>query len=292
MKIVLTGSLGNISRPLAIALVKAKHDVTVISSKAEKAGDIKAIGATPAIGDVSDSNFLQQVFTGADLVYTMVPPTFAATDWKGYIANIGKQYATAIKNAGVKKVLNLSSIGAELATGAGPVSGIHEVEQILNALDGVTVVHLRPGFFYTNFLANIDMVRHAGIIGNNYAKDDRMTLVHPEDIAIAAEAEINHFGEAGSIRFVASDVRTPAEIASVIGAAIGKPELPWVTFSDEEAYNGMTQAGLPDEVAKNYVEMGQAVRKGTIFATFFKENPGISGKRKLEDFAAEFAAAY
>jgi uncharacterized protein YbjT (DUF2867 family) len=117
MKYVLTGSLGNVSKPLAQKLVAAGHDVTVISSRHEKVELIEAINATAAIGSITDIAFLSRIFNEADAVYTMVPPYFGASDWKKYIAGIGENYATAIKIAGVKNVVNLSSIGAHMPDG-------------------------------------------------------------------------------------------------------------------------------------------------------------------------------
>ena len=82
MKIILTGSLGNIS-PLAIALVQQGHAVTVISSKPDKQPEIE-VGATAAIGKVEDVDFLAATFTGADVAYLMVPPHFAVVDSRAY----------------------------------------------------------------------------------------------------------------------------------------------------------------------------------------------------------------
>ncbi|HXB32156.1 MAG TPA: NAD(P)H-binding protein, partial [Puia sp.] len=166
MKITLTGSLGNISRPLAQILVKAGHQVTVVSSKKEKTAEIQAMGANAAIGSVADVAFLTIAFSGADAVYTMVPPNFAATNWRGYISGVGNNYAKAIKASGVKKIVNLSSIGAHLPEGTGPIKGLYDVEHTLDALDGVAVKHLRAGFFYNNFYANVNMIKHMGILGS------------------------------------------------------------------------------------------------------------------------------
>src|ERR1700678_3978722 len=157
MKVVVTGSLGKISRTLAQILVKAGHQVTVVSSKKEKTTEIEALGAAAAIGSVADVAFLTRVFTGADAVYTMVPPNFAAENLRGFISGIGANYATAIKASGVKKIVNLSSIGAHLAEGTGPIKGLFDVEHTLNGLEGVAVKHLRPGFFYNTFYANVNM---------------------------------------------------------------------------------------------------------------------------------------
>jgi uncharacterized protein YbjT (DUF2867 family) len=292
MKIIVTGSLGNISKPLAQNLIKAGHEVTVISSKEEKSAEIKALGATPAIGSVGDVAFLTRIFSGADAVYTMVPPNLAATNWRGYISGIGHNYAEAIKASGVKKVVNLSSIGAHLPDGTGPIKGIYDVEHTLNALDGVAVKHLRAGFFYVNFYGNVDMIKHMGILGSNYGENTNLSLVHPTDIADAATEELQHDLTGKSIRYVVSDEHTAGETAAILGAAIGKPDLKWVEFSDADALAGMLQAGLPEEIAKNFTEMGTATREGKLWEDYAKNKPAVLGKRKLEEFAKEFAKAF
>jgi uncharacterized protein YbjT (DUF2867 family) len=293
MKFVITGSLGNISKPLAEKLVAAGHSVTVVSSKADKTGQIEALGAKAAIGSVDDVAFLTKTFTGADAVYTMVPPNFGAGDWKKYIAGIGENYAEAIHASGVKNVVNLSSMGAHMPEGCGPVSGLFFVEKALNALDGVNVKHLRPGFFYPNFLANVGMVKHMGIIGGNYGEGATLVIVHPDDIAEVAAEELQALSFKGkSIRYIASDEKTIHEVAAILGKAIGKPELPWINFKDEETFGGMVQAGVPEEIAKNYAEMGAAMRSGEMDSDYLKNKPSVFGKTKFEAFAPVFAAVY
>jgi len=292
MKYVITGSLGHISKPVVQRLAGAGHDVTVISSNAERTADIEALGAKAAIGSVEDMDFLTSTFTGADAVYTMVPPTWSAADWKAHIHNVGRNYAEAIKAAGVKKVVNLSSIGAHLPAGCGPVTGLHRVEGELNQLNGVDVKHLRPAFFYHNFLANIGMVKHMNIIGANYGEGTLVPMVHPADIAEAAAEELlNPTFTGKSVRYVVSDERTTYDIAKVLGTTIGKPELPWVNFRDEDTIGGMVQAGLSQEVASKYAEMGSAMASGDMAADYLANKPVLS-KTKLEEFAREFAVAY
>ena len=293
MKFVVTGSLGNISKPLAEKLVAAGHSVTVVSSKADKVAQIEALGAKAAIGSVDDVAFLTQTFTGADAVYTMVPPNFGAGDWKKYIAGIGENYAEAIHTSGVKNVVNLSSMGAHMPERCGPVSGLFFVEKSLNALEGVNVKHLRPGFFYPNFLANVGMVKHMGIIGGNYGEGATLVIVHPEDIAeVAAEELLSLSFKGKSVRYIASDEKTTNEVAAILGKAIGKPELPWVNFKDEETLAGMLQAGVPEEIAKNYAEMGAAMRSGEMDSDYLKNKPTVFGKTKFESFAPVFAAVF
>ena len=293
MKYILLGSLGNISKPLAEKLISEGHEVTVISSKPEKTAQIEALGAKAAIGSVEDVVFLTKTFTGADAVYTMVPPHFGATNWKKYIAGIGENYATAIKNSGIKNVVNLSSIGAHMPEGCGPVSGLYLVEKALNGLDGVNVRHLRPGFFYPNFMNQIGMIKNMGITGGNYGEGTTLVIVHPSDIAEVAAGELKDLAFKGkSILYIVSDEKTTTEIGSILGKAIGKPEIPWVNFTDEDTLNGMLQAGVPIEIAKNYTEMGAAMRSGEMDSDYGKNKPSEFGKTKLEDWAPVFAKAF
>lgn len=292
MKITITGSLGNISKPLTETLVAAGHQVTVVSSKADKVEAIEALGATAAIGSVADAKFLTNAFTGADVVYTMVPPNFGAPNYRQYINDIANNYAEAIKSAGVKRVVNLSSIGADLENGTGPIAGNHDGEEILNKLDGVDVKHIRAGFFYVNFFANIGMINHLGFQGGNYPGSQTLIMVHPNDIAAVAAEEIQGSFTGKSVRYITSDERTLDEITTILGTAISKPDLKWVEFTDEQSVEGMLGAGLPPEMARVYTEMGAAIRTGILWQDYRAKNTVPTGKTKFESFAKEFAAVF
>jgi uncharacterized protein YbjT (DUF2867 family) len=294
MKYIITGGAGHISKPLTLQLLKAGHDVTVIGRNAANLTELTEAGAKAAIGSLNDAAFITATFTGADAVYVMVPPIFNTTDWKSDIAAIGKNYAEAIKAAGVKYVVALSSIGADMPDGCGPVSGLHRVEEILGDLKDVNIKFLRPGYFYQNLLANVSLIKHANIIGANYSTPEKgFVIVDPTDIAdVAAEELLGLHFTGHTIRYIASDEVTAEQIASTIGEAIGKPQLPWVEFTDEQALQGMLGAGLPEENAKNYVEMGVALRTGAMTADYWKHRPSSLGKVKLADFAKVFAAVY
>ena len=293
MKYVVTGSLGHISKPLAQHLIQAGHQVTIISSKADKTSEIEKLGATAAIGSVEDTPFLIKTLTGTDAVYTMVPPVFTDRNWQQYIARIGTNYAEAIRASNVKYVVNLSSIGAHMPEGCGPVSGVYYVEQALNNLENVHVKHLRPGYFYYNFLNNAAMAKHLGILGGNFGQNTRMVLVHTADIAqIAADELINLNFTGQSIRYIVSDERTTSEIAAVFGQAIGKPDLGWVDFTDQDTHAALLQNGLPEEMAKNYTEMGAAMRSGAMFTEYRQQDSPAISPTKLEAYAPQFAQAY
>ncbi len=294
MKYVITGAAGHISKPLTEKLLKAGHDVTVIGRNAENIRSLTDLGAKAAIGSVQDVEFLKKAFAGADAVYTMSPPNYNTNDLKASIAEVEKNYAEALKANNIKYVVNLSSIGAHLPEGCGPVVGLYRGEQLLNELKNTNIKHLRPGYFFANFLGNVGMVKNMNIIGGNFGDANfKMVLADTNDVAEVAFEELSNLNfEGHTVRYIASDERSTSDIARTIGVAIGKPELPWITFSDEQALGGMTQMGIPEEAAKNFTEMGHAMRSGIMFEDYWKHHPDKLGKTKLEDFAQTFAAVY
>lgn len=293
MKIVVTGSLGHISQPLIKELVQKGHTVTVISSKEEKQKDIEALGATAAIGSLEDVDFLTSTFTGADAVYCMIPPNFGELNQVAYYRKIGNNYAQAIQQSGVKRVVHLSSWGAHRDKGTGIILGSHNVEVILNALPGVAVTHLRAGSLFYNLYGFAGMIKGSGFIGANYGGDDKIVWAHPKDIADAAAEELQKTLTAGSnARYVASDERTATETAKVLGTAIGKPDLQWITFTDEQARAGMEQNGIPPSIAADLVDLNASIHSGAMGEDYELNKPTVMGRVKLEDFAKEFAAAF
>ncbi len=293
MKITIAGSLGNISKPLAQQLISAGHTITVITSSADRQPEIEALGAQAAVGSVSDAAFLTHAFTGADAVYTMTPPNMGGANIIANTVDAGRAYAAAIKATGVKRVVMLSSIGADQPDGTGPIKGLHQIEELFKQdLAGVNITFLRAGFFYYNLFNDVPMIKNMHIMGSNYPADAAMPLVHPQDIAAAAAEELQKPGNGTEVRYIISDVKTGSEIATALGEAIGEPQLPFVEFTDEQALQGMQSAGLPTEVAELYTEMGRGFRTDIIPGHFRSTNAPVTGSIKLQQFAQEFAEKF
>ncbi|MCE3076622.1 NAD(P)H-binding protein [Chryseobacterium gwangjuense] len=292
MKIIITGSLGNVAKPLAQQLIADGHNITVVSSSDSRKQDIESLGAIPAIGSITDLDFLTKTFEGADSVFVMTPPAISADKIVENTTNAGKNYAEALKNAHVKRAVMLSSVGAASPVENGPIAGLHNIEKLYNEVENTSFTFLRAGYFYTNFFNDIPLVQNAGIIGGNYPENIEIPLVHPDDIAKAAAEELVKSPIGKNIRYIVGDNRKASDFAKVLGSAVEKPELPWVEFSDEEALNGMVQAGLPQDMAKLYVEMGRGMRTGVVQKDFIENGSPVTGSIKLEDFAKEFSSKF
>jgi len=298
MNIVITGSIGNIGKPLTRELVGKGHAVTVISSKAERQADIEALGARAAVGTMQDADFLATTFNGADIVYLM-------ETWEGigsifdkdmdFIAAfnaIAHNYKKAVEQAGVKHIVHLSSIGAHTDKGKGSLLVHHNVENILRQLPAdVAIKFMRPVGFYTNLFRYIPTLKKEGTLVQSWGGDKKEPWVSPLDIAAAIAEEMDKPFAGRTVRYIASEEVSPNEIAAIIGQAIGKPDLQWITIPGDQMLNGMLAAGVNEWIAQGYVAMQAAQADGSLYEDYYRNKP-VLGNIKLKDFAKEFAAVY
>lgn len=298
MNIVLTGSIGNVGKPLTEKLIKEGHSVTVVSSKPERRIDIEALGAKAAIGSMFDKNFLSKTFKGADIVYLMETLDAAGrffdkdVDFIGSINQIGHHYKEAILEAGVKKVVHLSSIGAHTNKGTGILIFHHNVENILRQLpEDVSIKFIRPVGFFTNLFGFIRTIKTKGVIISNWGGDKKEPWVSPLDIADVIAEEIKKPFKGRMVRYVASDEVSPNEIAKVLGEAIGIPDLKWQVISNEELTDNWLSIGFNEQIAKGFAEFQASQGTGALYEDYYKNKPAL-GKVKLSDFARDFATAY
>ncbi len=294
MKVIITGSLGHISKSLTNELVQKGYKVTVISSKPEKQNDIEALGASAAIGTLEDIDFLTATFTGADAVYTMIPPgNFFdhSLDLKAHYSRIANNYAQAIEKTRIKHVVHLSSNGAHLDKNSGLILAHHNAELILNKLSGVDITFMRPAAFFYNLNFFLNVIKKTGSIMSNYGAEDKIVWASPIDIAAAIAEEIGTTLAGKKVRYVASEEFSCNEVASILGLAIGKPDLKWLVISGEQMQNVFEKIGMNPQIAASLVEMNESMHSGVLFEDYYINQPAL-GKVKLADFAKDFATAF
>jgi uncharacterized protein YbjT (DUF2867 family) len=296
MKIVLTGSLGPISKPLATQLAAQGHHVTVISSQQEKQAEIESLGASAAIGSIQDVDFLTRTFLGADVAYLMEPTVnmFDPTvDMLKHYEKICEKYVKAITDSGLKRIVHLSSIGGHSSTGNGMLAFHYYAEQALKRLpENVAITTLRPVSFYSNILAFIPTIKEQNAIITSYEALKAEPWTSPLDIADVAAEELVSASSGRKVRYIISDEVTSEKLTKVLGDAIGK-EIQWIKVPHdalEESYKGF---GMSPQAAKGFAELNQAKESGSLYEDLIQHSDKITyGKVKIEDFAKVFAIAY
>lgn len=265
MRIVVNTPNGNIGRSLALQLLEKGAKVVGIARSPGKLADLVARGLEVIEGSTDDPAVLARAFAGADAVFWLTPPAFRP-DFREWTRATARAGADAVKAQGVKRVVVLSSIGAQTGPGSGPVGVLLDIEQAFNAAaPDVTV--LRPGYFMENILQSVGTIAQAGSIFMPIPADKKFPMVATADIA-AKGAEVLLDSKWKGHRIVGvhgpTDL-TYREVASLLTEALGKP-VSYVEVSVDQARQGMVGAGLPDFVADMYAEMYSAILAGRMDA--------------------------
>jgi uncharacterized protein YbjT (DUF2867 family) len=289
---VITGASGHIGGKIAEQLLASGKQVKAIARTRSKLAHLEAKGAEIAEGDLQDSVFLAKNFVGAEGVFVLIPPDLRTDNVNSHQDQVGNAITKAIAESGVRFVVNLSSWGAHLPKGNGPIAGLHRQEERLNALTGVNILHLRPGYFMENVMNNIPIIKNMGINGSPMKGDMPIFQIATKDIAAYAAKRLEQKDVSGKVvqELLGPRDLSMQEATRAIGAAIGKPELPYVQFSYEDALKGMMGAGISRNVAESFVEMNQGFNDGVMGKTV--RNAGNTTPTTIEEFAKEFARAY
>jgi uncharacterized protein YbjT (DUF2867 family) len=264
--VVVTGASGNVGRRIVEHLLAGGIKPRVVARGAEKLAALVARGAEAHVGSLGDSAFLKQAFHGASAAFVVVPPDYAAADPLVSQRALIEGLTAAVRDSGLEHVVALSSVGAELAAGNGPIRTLHVLEQQLGALPGLNVVFLRAAYFMENHLSAIGLIKSAGINGGALKGEVPMPMIATQDIAAVAATLLAKPDFSGtSVRFLLGPKDyTQADATRALGAAIGKPDLQYVAFPYDDARKGMLASGLSPVLADLFVEMADAFNSGRI----------------------------
>lgn len=264
--ITVCGASGKTGEKISRLLIKKGVPIRCIGRSEFHLQELKSSGAELCIGDQEDAGFLTRAFTGASAVYYLVPPVYNTNDFRAHYNKMGRVAFEAIEKSGVTKVVVLSSLGAELDHDNGPVKGLHDVEAILKKLSSVDIAFLRPSYFMENTLGTIPMIKAQKMNGGPVPADVPFCMIATNDIAVkAAELlyELNFKGH--SVHELFGDYLSYKKATSIIGRAIGIPDLPYINFQPEDAINGLVQSmGLSRNLAESFVELGVGLGKGLL----------------------------
>jgi uncharacterized protein YbjT (DUF2867 family) len=292
--VTVIGATGNIGRALTGKLVKGGTKVRAIGRSEEKLASLARQGADTRAGALEDTAFVAGALRGADAAFLMIPPHYNAPDMRADQRRLGASLIEAVKTSGSTRVVVLSSLGGGLSASTGPILGLHEFENAVRGVAGLSAVILRPTYFMENHLGSIGLIKHAGINGSAMRPDTRLPMVATRDIAgVAAEILSQPTFTGVAVREVLGPRDySMQEATAILGAAIGKPDLAYVQFADADFKKGLEGAGFSADVADKFVEMNAAFNAGTIQATVQRTAANTTATT-LEQFAREvFAPAF
>jgi uncharacterized protein YbjT (DUF2867 family) len=264
--VTIVGATGNVGSKIADILIKKNEPVRLVARTANRLAQLAGNRAIPLAGDANDTEFLLKAFKDVDAVYTLIPPNPNAFDFMQYADKIGNSIALALEITKVKHVVNISSIGAELSDGTGPIKGLHNMEERLNKIKGLNVLHVRASYFMENLLWSIDMIRSKGINGNAIRGDLRIPMIATRDVAsYVADRLVRRDFWGSSIQELGGPRGISLiEATEIIGRKIDMPGLFYLMFPYDEAEKGMVAMGLSPDMSHQYIEMNRAFNDGRI----------------------------
>jgi uncharacterized protein YbjT (DUF2867 family) len=223
MKIAVLGATGRIGAQLTRRLLNAGHQVKALSRGGPALDALVKLGAEPVLGSFdTGTGELDKFFQDADAAFLMVK-----TDWNniaGHYPVVAQRFVDALQNSPVKLAVSLSAMGSGVKGKTGHSESFYHLDQKLNELANIDLVHLRAAWFMENSLAWIASVAKYGRMAWFYKPDVKMPWVATDDIAGLAAQELTHpTGERRVIREVGSEDLTMAEVAAIISREIGQP---------------------------------------------------------------------
>lgn len=292
--IVVTGATGRTGGAAANALLAASQKIRVVGRDAKKLEPFVQKGAEAFVGNVEDAASMTKAFSGADAVYLVVPEDTTAEDLRAHQETTTDAFAAAVAAARVPYVVALSSIGAQQSEGTGPIVGLHNLEQKLNRIQGLNVLHLRAAYFMENLIISIPPLRSMHMLPGGLKGDVPMPWIAAKDIGAYAAKRLAARDFSGSSIQELHGQRdiSMKEAASVVGEAIGKPKLSYMQVPFMMLEPALVQMGLPKRTAALLIEMWKGANAGLIVPIEPRRAENTT-PTTLESFVAEvFVPAY
>jgi uncharacterized protein YbjT (DUF2867 family) len=291
---VITGATGHTGSVVAERLLDKGEKVRVLGRDAKRLERFTRRGAEAFPVQLEDAASLKKAMAGAEAVYAMIPTAFSDPDPSGYQERVSDAFAATLRESGVRYAVILSSVGADKPEKTGPILGLRNLERKVNGIDGLNVLCLRPTYFLENYLAQVAVIPQIGSMGSALRPDLKMGVIATRDIgARAAEALLRKdFAGKHTQELLGAEDVTCAQIAAVVGKAIGKPDLKYAQLLPQQLKPAMMSMGMSAALVDQLLEMSASLNSEYI-APLEGRSARNTTPTTVEQFAAEvFAPAF
>ena len=224
MPLAITTPTGHIGSALVRRLLDAgRTDLRLLLRDASRLdADVRDAVETRE-GVLQDAAYVRDATRDADALFWLSPNDWTTDSLFGWYETLGRSAAGAVEANGIGHVVHLSSEGAQDRDGHGPVSGLGRIEDALDAT-AAAVRHLRPGFFFENFEAQIPAIQNAGAVFFPMPPSTTTGMIATADIAaVAADLLLDRSwtGKASVLLQGPRDL-SYAEAAEILSDALGR----------------------------------------------------------------------
>jgi (4-alkanoyl-5-oxo-2,5-dihydrofuran-3-yl)methyl phosphate reductase len=255
MTYLITGATGNVGSLIVEGLISRGERPRIFVRDRQKAVARYGDRVDVFVGDLADASTLKPALAGSDTVLLITSGhDLAAQD---------EAAAKAATAEGVSHLVKLSSYDAReqhVGTGVWHAAG----EAAIRAT-GIPFTFVQPSGFMSNALYWARSIKAEGVV-RTATGDGKIPFIHPRDIAeVAIQALISKAYLGSALPISGPEALSYAEMASKIGAAIGKP-IRFESISDEEARKQQVAWAAPPELVEARLSIFRAIRAGRLAA--------------------------
>lgn len=271
---LITGATGNIGGLVLAELMKRGVPVRALVRDAAKSSVPDFV-----VGDHDDASAVAKAMAGIDTLFLV--------NVGAAIAERDERLAKAARDAGVKRIVKLSSMDVHRADGSA-IAAWHARGEDLVKATGLAWTFVRPAGFMSNALAWADAIKSDGVVKASTGTG-KVAMIHPADIAEVCVAALTDSAHDRTIL----EITGPEALSYEAMVRIISPSSKFVPIGDEEARERLLARGLPPPVANALVSLWRGVREGkleTVTPTALR----VLGKpaRTFEQWARENAAVF
>ena len=259
MRVTVTTPTGHIGSVVAARLLDANAEIVLPVRNPEKVAGLAERGAKVMKGTLGDAACLTEACRGVDALFWLTPPDLAAPDCLAHYTAMGRSAATAVKESGITQVVNLSSIGAHLKEGTGPIKCLHPIEKMFEEVSP-NVTHLRAAYFFENYFPQVESIRGAGSVFLPVSGSKRVAMAAAADIGVAACRRLLDASWSGHTTM---GVHGPADLsfdeaALAISEGLGR-QVKHVQVDPAAAREALLGMGLGESITDLLLEMYGAI---------------------------------
>jgi uncharacterized protein YbjT (DUF2867 family) len=246
---------------VAQSLLDQHKPVTVIVRSEEKAQRWKSKGAKIVVGSFEQPETIIEALNSADGAYLLIPPASGIAQQER--ERIVKSLAEAVEKSAVKHVVVLSSIGAQHASGTGPIVATHITETAIGPI-ARNSTFIRAAYFFENWTPVLAAAQSNGVLPTFLTPDRKIPMVSTRDIGrTAADSLLDPARGRRIVELAGPQDYSPQDIASILTSLLNREvrvqHLPLSAAA--ETFKGM---GFPEEVAHTFLEMYAGINSGLV----------------------------
>ena len=279
---IILGASGQVGGAVVANLIEKGEPVKGVIRDSKKAADIEKQGATVTVADAFDLPALTEAFKDGTTLFVLTPESGESKDVLGDTKKILENYRKAVETSPIKKVVGLSSMGAQYSEGTGNLLMSYMLEHAFDGMD-IKTTFIRPAYYFSNWLMYLDVVKEKGVMPTFFPVDLAIPMISPLDAGKNAADIITMEGTAGKIYELKGPILySSKDVASAFAVALGK-EVTAIQTPRDEWGAALQGVGFSEDAINNFIDMTTAVVEGKLK----DETTGVTtltGKTTLQQY--------